>query len=893
VTPGKAEESRLYQMIREGKMPMGKPRLSDQDIATIQAWIAAGAPSASRGAHAQEIGLHEVLPVLLLRCAICHGLRRQEGGLDLHNYAGIRKGGRSGPALVPGKPGESLLLKRIQAGEMPPKKGLLDAGVKPVTGAETDKIAKWIAAGAPDSDVQPDVAGGGPDPLVTNQDRRFWSFQPPKRPPVPRVRQADRVRNPVDAFLLQKLEQKDLGFSPEADRLTLIRRAAFDLTGLPPEPEEVQAFLADRNPDAYERLVDRLLASPRYGERWARTWLDLAGYADSEGGKLSADTIRPMAWRYRDYVIRSFNAGKPYDRFLLEQIAGDELADYEHVPVMTSEIMDNLIATGFLRMAPDSTNEREVNFGEDRLDVIADEIDVLSSSVMGLTIKCARCHSHKYDPIPQRDYYRLAAVFKGAYDEHDWISPLTAEKYGRAFPGRYLPYVTPGATPFQLLEEQRLREMRNNELKNQIKTLQDELKQKADETAKTAREQRLAELPAELREPVRKMLATPEDKRSAAQKELAAKYEKRLKIDARELKRTDPAYRRAAEESERQVKLLEAELIPEPKIRALWDRGDPSPTYILRRGSNTSFGALVGPGVPSVLTDGRTPFDTRPPWPGAKSTGRRLAFARWLTQPDHPLTSRVMVNRIWQRHFGTGIVKTVANFGKTGAPPTHPELLDWMAREFVDLGWSIKAMDRLLVTSSAYRQTSAVTETQQRLDPDNALLSRMPLRRMDAEELNDSVLLAAGRLDQTRSGVPAPVLVRDDGLVTPIGTAKGWRRSIYVQQRRTNLPTMLENFDLPQMNPNCVERVNSTVATQALQLLNNATVYELAGALAERVQREAGAGHAQQVERLYWIVLSRPPAGQERALAVEALSRVTLAKLGHTLLNSAAFLYID
>jgi mono/diheme cytochrome c family protein len=893
ITPGKPDQSRLYQMVRSGKMPMGKPHLSDADIAAIEAWIAAGAPSASHATRAEEVAFDDVQPVLLVRCAICHGLRRQEGGLDLHDYAAIRKGGKSGPAIVPGQPHESLLLKRVEAGEMPPKKGLLDAGVKPVTPAEAEKIAKWIAAGAPDRLVPPQVAGVGPDPLVTDKDRQFWAFQPPKAAPVPQVQHADRVRNPIDAFLLRKLEAKGLSFSPEADRLTLIRRVSFDLTGLPPEPAEVQAFLADRDPQAYEKLVDRLLASPCYGERWGRMWLDLAGYADSEGGKLSADTMRPEAWRYRDYVIRSFSADKPYDRFLLEQIAGDELADYEHVPVMTSEIMDNLIATGFLRMAPDSTNEREVNFAVDRLDVIADEIDVLSSSVMGLTIKCARCHSHKYDPIPQRDYYRLEAVFKGAYDEHDWIPPLTAVKYDRTFPGRYLPYVTPGATPFQLLEEQRRRETRNSEIRNRVKVLQDALKEQAAEIGKKLEDERLATFPADLRERLRRMLASPASKRDAAQKELAAKYEKDLKVDARTLKHTDPAYRREAEETERQVKLLEAGRIPEPKIRALWDRGDPSPTYILRRGSATSFGPLVGPGVPAALTDGKTPFVARQPWPGAKSTGRRLAFARWLVRPDNPLTARVMVNRIWKEHFGTGIVKSLANFGRMGTPPTHPELLDWLAREFVTRHWSIKAMQRLMLTSSAYRQSSTVTGQLEKLDPENALCSRMPLQRMDAEQLNDTVLLVAGRLDESRYGPPAPVLVRDDGLVTAIGTAKGWRRSIYVQQRRTNIPTMLDNFDLPQMNPNCVERSVSTVAMQALQLLNNATVHELAGALAERVAREAGSDAGRQVDRLYWITLSRPPSDEERKLALDALAHVSLAKLCHTLLNSAACLYID
>ncbi len=661
---------------------------------------------------------------------------------------------------------------------------------------------------------------------------------------------------------------------------------------MPPEPSEAQAFQTDPDPLAYEKLIDRLLASPRYGERWGRLWLDLAGYADSTGGKLSADTPRPFAWRYRDYVIRAFNSDKPYNRFLLEQIAGDELENYEIAPVVTPELMDNLIATGFLSMGPDSTNEREVNFVDDRLDVIADEIDILGASVMGLTMKCARCHSHKYDPIPQRDYYRLLDVFKGAYDEHDWVPPLAAEKYGRTFSGRYLPYVTPLATPYQLMQEQRARELQAAEAKVRTTALQDDLKQKAEAANKRIFEQRLAELPKELHEDLRKMFATPADKRTEPQKELAKKYESRLRVSPRELRRLDADYAKEADEVDRQVKAFAAQS-PEPKIHALWDRGEPTPTYVLRRGSPTNFGQLVGPGVPSVLTDGKTPFAVKPPWPGARKTGRRLAFAQWLVRPDHPLTARVMVNRIWKEHFGTGIVKTPANFGKAGAAPTHPELLDWLAVEFVRQGWSVKAMQRLMMTSSAYRQSSKVASIHEAKDPDNVLLSRMSIRRMGAEVLNDTMLLVSGRLDETRYGVPAPVQVRGDGLVTPVATDKGWRRSIYVQQRRSNIPTILDNFDFPAMTPNCVDRVDSTVATQALHLMNNGMVDDLADSFAKRVAQEAGGDPKQQVEKLYWMALSRPPDDEERRLSMEGLAKLSLGRLCHTMLNSAAFLFID
>ena len=510
VTPGKPDDSLLYQKVRSGSMPVGKPHLSEQELAAIKSWIEGLATvKASYAADKTPVTQHDVVPIMLVRCTVCHGGRRQEGGLDLRSKAAMLKGGKSGPAIVLGKPEESLVIKRIQAGEMPPKQKLIVVGVKPVTPGETQKIAKWIAQGAPETPSAPTFAGAEKDPLVHDKDRNFWAFQTPRRPQPPTVRHTDRVRNAIDAFLLAKLEAKQMSFSPEADRATLIRRASFDLTGLPPEPAEVKAFLADKDPQAYEKLIDRLLASPRYGERWGRYWLDLAGYADSEGGKLSADLARPFAFRYRDYVIRAFNADKPYNRFLMEQIAGDELVDYEKAPVVTQEIMDNLIATGFLRMAPDSTTEREVNFVDDRVDVIADEIETVTSSIMGITLKCARCHDHKYDPLPQRDYYRFKAIFQGAYDEHDWVAPLTLEKYGLYFPGRYLPYVTPGATPVQLLEEERHRELVNKEIGIEIKELKTAFEKKTDELKKKIIDQRLQSQPKDMQEDLRIVAATP------------------------------------------------------------------------------------------------------------------------------------------------------------------------------------------------------------------------------------------------------------------------------------------------------------------------------------------------------------------------------------------------
>jgi hypothetical protein len=911
IVPGKPDESTLFEKIHEGEMPPAKKdKLSDSQVQVIKRWIESGADigsadgswKAGTTAHA-TVTQHDVIPIVLRRCTGCHGARQTEAGLDLRTRASMLRGGKSGPAIVVGKPEESLLIKKVSAAKMPPPDKLVEGSVKPIEAAEIEVLARWIALGAPEVSAEPDVATTSPDPLVTDKDRDFWAFQPPRAAKVPHVTHNSQVRGPIDAFVLEKLEAKGLALGPEADRLTLLRRAYFDLTGLPPDPAEVEDFLRDDRPEAYEALIDRLLASPRYGERWGRFWLDLAGYADSEG-KREQDLPRPNAWRYRDYVIHSFNSDKPYDRFVLEQIAGDELADYEHAPEITPELYDNLVATGFLRMAPDATWANITGYAPDRIDVIADEIDVLGSAVMGLTLKCARCHSHKFDPIPQRDYYRLADVFKGALDEYDWLKPDVRPGLGPVSsdirPGRLLPYVTS--------TERRAWEARNAMIEKDVAALRAQIEREREARAAKYVDQKLTETPEVLRADVRLMLATPAAKRSVVQKYLAEKFEKMLRIDGDALKALDPLYAKRIDELDRQVRAREGQKEPEPKIQALWDRGDPSPTYLYRRGDWLNPGPQVGPGVPSVLTDGKTPFDVKPPWPGAKKTGRRLAFARWLTRPEHPLTARVAVNRIWKHHFGTGIVRSLANFGKAGTPPTHPELLDWLAREFMATGWSLKKLHRAIMTSATYRQSSAVTAERARLDPENVLYSRMPLVRLDAEALYDTLLAVAGRLDETRFGPSDPVETHADGLVTPVGTPRGWRRLIYVRQSRKQILTHAENFDYPPMNPNCIERRDSIVALQALQMMNAAMVQNLAEAFARRARAEAGPDLAAQVKRVYLIALSRPPTADELTLGIETLPKLAerwtksagndaadraLATYCHALMNSAGFLYVD
>ena len=563
---GSAEESLLFEKIHSGSMPMGGDRLSAEEIELIRHWINAGAlreGEAAAGARKQpkadQVTERDVMVTILhVKCLVCHGKQKQEGGLDLGTRAGLLKGGRSGPALVLGKPEESLLIKRIAAAHPPPELQN-EYFVRPITSGEMEKLRHWIAAGSPAGPEEILEVGSGLDPLVREEDRKFWSFQPPQRPRVPKVRHKDLVRTPIDAFLLEKLDAKGLSFSPEADRLTLMRRAYFDLIGLPPEPEEVRAYLQDRSPDAYERMIDRLLASPHYGERWGRHWLDAAGYADSEGGGI--DAIRPQAYRYRDYVIRSVNADKPYDQFLLEQIAGDELFDYKAAKELASEQFDYLVATGFLRMTPDRTHEHDENFVPERLEVVADLVEMLSSTLMGLTMGCARCHSHKFDPIPQRDYYRFSAILRTAYDPYDWLIPnkLRGGNQKRKPPQRYLTNVPE--------RERGEAEAYNAPIQEEIKKLERSLETKAKPLREKLLEEKLAHLPEAVREDVRKAFEAPEEKRSPLEKFLVEKFKSSVEVEEKELEQRFEDFKEQAEKIKKAIKEVKKKLKPEPRIR--------------------------------------------------------------------------------------------------------------------------------------------------------------------------------------------------------------------------------------------------------------------------------------------------------------------------------------
>ncbi len=898
LVPGAPVDSLLLQKTASGAMPMGDQELTSAEVELIRLWIEGGAllegesaDLAGETAHGPVSPREILVTTINVKCLLCHGRRRQEGGLDLRTRESALKGGVSGPAIVPGDPDASLMIKRIVAEEMPPEKDQARLSYRPVTSEELENMRHWITAGAPWDDEAPAAVDPSTDPLVGDEDRAFWAFRSPRRPGLPSVRASDRVRQPVDAFLLAKLEEKGLTFSLDADRLTLMRRAYFDITGLPPSPDEIKAYLADGSEDSFERLVDRLLEAPRYGEHWGRRWLDAAGYADSEG-QVDYDAVRPHAWRYRDWVIRALNADKPYDEFLVEQIAGDELFNYKKTPLpLEPDYSDKLVATGFMRMGPDGTYSVSQGFVAERLTVVADQLQILTSTVMGLTVACARCHDHKYDPIPQRDYYRLSAILRSSYDPYDWLSPNESDIGPDADWNESNTRLLAGARAEEVGEVAR----HNAPIEMKISRLADQLRA----------------LPA----PVRKKLleeTVPQDALVDVRKVLS----EGLASDPDEA--GEPEADDAGEEAHALLdSFVEAKLSlrTKPLVRALFDMGgEPTPVHVLYRGEHRNPGPPVGPGVPSVLSEGIEPYDLVPlEW----SSGRRLALAKWLVQPNHPLTARVMVNRVWQHYFGRGLVQSEGNFGKTGTPPTHPELLDWLAVEFVERGWSLKALHRLILTSTAYRQSSILDEAIQAVDPDNTLMSRFPMRRLDADAIRDSVLKAAQRLDSKPFGPPDEIDVKPDGEVVAKDAAEGQRRSIYVQQRRSKPVTMLEAFDAPQLKPNCLRRSNSTVASQALQMMNSEILRTSSRYMAGRVIDAVGEDPAAQVDRLYVTALGRPPSLEERTDGVFTLTEMTkawgrrldeqvpmepkrakarwlaLATLCHTVLNSAEFLYID
>ncbi len=793
----------------------------------------------------QPPNFQEVKLVLETHCFKCHGGDRREGKLDLRTRESIIQGGQSGSAVVAGDENSSLLFETISSGRMPPQ------GEPRPSQAGLDLIRRWISGGAlaRGSEAPPSYASG-----PGQEDRSFWSFRSPVRPQVPQVEHRSRLRTPIDAFILAKLEAKGMVLSAEADRRTLLRRASFDLIGLPPGPDEIDDFVADDQPGAYGRLLDRLLSSPRYGERWGRHWLDTVGYADSDG-HWDSDNVRESAYRFRDYVIRSFNADKPYDQFLLEQVAGDEMVDLA-ADKLEPEMVERLEATGFLRTGADPTYE-EYNLREYRYTTIDNTIRNFGSSVMGLTLHCARCHDHKFDPIPQRDYYRLEAILKPAYDPDRWI---VSEKRG----------FTEAARP----ERERAR-LHNEPLDKEITALEEQRKEFRLSREDQLLQKKLATLPKVLRMDVRAAVRTEQEKRTEVQRYLLAKFSDQVEIKEEEFTGAFPGFKEQDAVMEEAIKALQARRIELPHIRGLKDMGPDVPdTFVRLRGEFDKFGDKVEPGPLSVLSDPMRPFEVPPPGPDARTSGLRTALARWLVHPKHPLTSRVMVNRIWQYHFGEGLVRTPDNFGSKGARPTHPELLDWLATEFVRLDWSVKAMHRLIMSSSVYRQVSHKDESNAGIDPENRLWWRMPLRRADGEVIRDSMLAASGTLNLQMHGPPVAVEVDEQGEAVTAVEATARRRSIYLAQRRSRMLTLLKLFDAPAMEYTCPRRERSTLSTQALHLLNSNFTISMSRHFARRILHEMPeAGEKERLDYAFRVAFGRQPSDRELTWTTSFLDR--------------------
>jgi len=660
------------------------------------------------------------------------------------------------------------------------------------------------------------------DPFTPAQ-KKHWAFQKISRPAVPNVKAQEWARNPIDAFILAKLESRGLKPSPAADKVTLLRRVNFDLIGLPPTPAEVEAFVKDTSPDAYEKVVDRLLASPHYGERWARHWLDVARYAESDGFK--ADDTRPNLWRYRDYVIQSLNQNKPYDRFVKEQIAGDEL--WPSDPAAR-------VATAFNRHYPDEYNAR--NLMQRRQEILDDITDVTSSTFLGLTYGCARCHNHKFDPILQADYYRLQAFYANtaADDQVRLVPQAEIRKYSDAM---------------AVWEE------KTASIRQEMATL---LAPKKEYLLKDFVDKYPPEIQA--------VIAKPAAERTP--------YEWQMFYQAKQYMDFEDAAAKALKgEDKKKYAALKAQLETYADIRpaalpigvGMRDVSAAAPaTRVLKVGAWDNPQEEVQPGFLTLLAPGTANVTA-----GKETTGRRTALANWLTDPQNPLPARVMVNRLWHWHFGEGIVSTPSDFGLMGQRPTHPELLDWLATEFVNTGWDMKRLHKLIVTSNTYRQSSAYNEVSAKEDSRNRFLWRFPRQRLEAEVIRDSSLAVAGVLN-AKVGGPSVMPELPAGMPTPRG---GWalsnaeersRRSVYIFVRRNTRYPMLEAFDMPDTHESCGRRNTTITAPQALSLLNGKVVLDWAQAFAGRVMREAGPDLRAEIDRAYEIAYSRRPDPSER-----------------------------
>lgn len=746
--------------------------------------LAGGEPAASVEPTAEQIRHFEtaVRPLLVEHCQQCHGEKKQFAGLRLDSRAAILAGGDTGPAIVSGKPAESRLIRAVRQVDddlkMPPKSKLTDRQIA--------DLVRWVEEGASFP-----VAPKGKS--ARSRDPRHWAFQPPADPPVPAVTNAAWPQSPLDNFILAKLEAAGQVPAPPADKRTLIRRATFDLLGLPSTPEEIDAFLADDRTDAFARLVDRLLASPAYGERWGRHWLDVARYADSNG--LDENVAHGNAWRYRDYVVAAFNHDKPYDRFVVEQLAGDLLPAADE-----AQRHEQLIATGFLGIGPKVL--AEVDEAKMQMDIVDEQIDTVGRALLGLTLGCARCHDHKFDPIETADYYGLAGIFK---------STRTMENYKKVAKWHENPLPSAAAKALQAEYDARVAVK---------KKAVESFVAKADEEARR-------NLPEGTKPPEKLETVYPDETKAGL---------KKLRDELSEMEKNPPDLPAAMGVSEDKV-----------ADEAIHIRGNP-----------LKLGETVVRHVPPVVRGPAAPQFS------SSESGRR-ELAQWLIDPNNPLTSRVLVNRVWRWHFGKGLVTTTDNFGLLGEAPSHPELLDWLARRFIDGGWSLKALHRLILKSSTYQQGSRTAPEVAARDPENRLFGRADVRRLEAEAVRDALLSVSGQLDPTMGGTLLKVKNRGyffDHTSKDLTDYNSPRRSLYLPIVRNNLYDVFQLLDAPDAAIPTGDRATTTVAPQALLMLNSDFVMQSAADLAGRLLSGAASAD-ERIQRLYVIAYGREAAADE------------------------------
>jgi hypothetical protein len=773
----------------------------------------------------------QIRPVLATKCIKCHGSKKQEGKLRLDSRAAMLKGGESGPALVPGKPNESLMIEamRYESYEMPPTGQLPENVVAP--------FVDWIAGNA----VWPDhgepireVSG-----LITATDREWWAFQPLKKPTVPQASSDSWSHNEIDRFIVEQLNNKKLLPAPQATRTELARRLYFNLIGLPPTSEELDLFLQDETPQAWENLIDRLLADKRYGEHWGRYWLDVVRYAESDGW--NQDAFRSNIYRYRDYVVNSFNADKPYPEFVKEQLAGDEIPNAD---------AEAIVATGFLRLGIYEYNQRDAKSHWN--DIINEMTDVAGDVFLGMGMACARCHDHKFDPLLQRDYFKLRAFFEPIIWKDDVPQP------------------------FATVEEEEAYNLQKKKWEKATADIRGEI----DTLLKPYYDRKWASTVEKFPLDIQACFNTPYDKRTSWDEQMTYLIGRQFWDEAggplKSMKKEDQE-----KHEELKKKLAEFDdLKPkEPaKLMAATDfHGAISPTIIPDDPDKTP----IKPGFLTVLSE----VSTTAPTTIDSSTGRRTALAEWIAKPDNPLTTRVIVNRIWQQHFGKGIVPTASDFGHLGLPPTHPDLLDWLTVTFVEDGWSFKKLHKRILMSSTWQQAShhPQADEYQEKDPGEDLLWRFPVQRLSAEQIRDSILALSGELQQKVGGPSV-------GGTTP-------RRSLYIKQIRNTPDEFLHLFDVANGLKSVAERNMTTTPLQSLMMINGDWILGRAKKFAERLKKQKLESSAETVRHATRLAWGREPSSDELSKAVEfvgtPINDDRLTDFCHVLLNSSEFMYVE